>query len=98
MNTILVWILFNLSTGQPVPHYQFPTQADCIRAGTVFNRYSKSYTPYHCDSMRVVDPYGTPSGQAPSPQDVQARAARNYSYEQNKINDILSHPPAPQQP
>jgi hypothetical protein len=98
MNTILVWILFNLSTGQPVASYQFPTQADCIRAGTVFNRYSKSYTRYTCESIRIVDPYGNGTTLLPSSPDSRARANRNYDYEQQKIQHILSNTPVPQQP
>lgn len=92
MKTILVWILINLSTGQPVANYQFPTQADCLRAGSTFSTYAKVSTRYTCTSLKItslkiVDPYTDPVRQYPqAPED---RARSNYNYEQDKINQIL---------
>jgi hypothetical protein len=87
MHAILIWILINVNTGQPVSQYQFPTQSDCIRAGTQLNQYGRFHAPYICQSLRVVDPYGT----AADPNSAQLnRARRNAQFEQDHMNAIIT--------
>lgn len=58
MHTLLIWILVNTSTAQPVLPYQFPTQTDCQRAVIALHQYAHGQQLYKCQRLKIVDPSG----------------------------------------
>jgi hypothetical protein len=89
MNTILAWLLFNVSTGKMAMPYYFTTQSDCLRAGMVLESDTKTRGYYTCEKMNIANPYEVPVKPEPAPADLQ-RAMRNYQYEQDQINRLLN--------
>lgn len=92
MHTMLIWVLINLSTGRPMTAYAFPTQPDCLRAASALSPYQPHYTQYHCQSMRVINPYRATVTTGASERLVERRALRNYRYEQQQMKVILQSP------
>jgi hypothetical protein len=99
MNTILIWMLINTASGSMRTPMQFGSQVDCLRASNQYHMSEPYYHPYRCVPYHIVD---SPSGYPLMPvyniqSKVLQRANRNYSYEQDMINRIISNPPQPVQ-
>jgi hypothetical protein len=102
---VVVWFLFNANSGQLALRDEFPSQVDCQRGASVLHQIDKRYQAYVCHPMTVTDPWVAGATPAPTiaptissdPRAIEARAQRNYQWEEDHINDILSHPPQPVQ-